>query len=285
MINLYRNHEARPEAAVLLDVLRQKCEFKEIELPTLASLEPHKADLEAGWATMLEHQLPQLPPVESIWNELPAFFDWLLGGASPRVPAAYVSAPGEQITRESTLRLPLGGIEQSYIEIIRFAASNRLCVDLTYQGSVRRVEPYSLRRTQDENIILHAHNIDKDEHRCYRVDRIQGARVTDQTFAPRFEIELTPRGPVAIAPTTMREMPGYFSRSSRRPRRALASRSYRTSLGPTYVYECSYCGKHFPRKKQNTRLKAHKDKHGYPCPGRTAYLIDTKACRAGRNRL
>lgn len=279
VINLFRNADARPEAAVLLDVLRQKCEFKGIDLPTFESLELFKPDLEGGWATMLAHQLPELPPVDSFWNELPAFFDWLAGGEAPQMAAAYVSAPGEQVIRESTLRLPLSGIAQSYLEVIRFAASNRLCVDLTYQGSVRRIEPYSLRRTSEDNIILHAHNLDKDQHRSYRVDRIEGASVTDQTFTPRFEIELTPRGPVAIAPTAARESSPYSSHSSRSsgyraPRRP--RRSSRPSFGPTYVYECGHCGKRFNRKTQTSRLNAHKDKFGYPCPGRAAYWVDTK---------
>ena len=34
--------------------------------------------------------------------------------------------------------------------MIRFAASNHLCVDLTYDGTVRRIEPYSLRQTAEE---------------------------------------------------------------------------------------------------------------------------------------
>ena len=204
VINLFRNAEARPSAAVLLDVLRQKCNFKGIGLPVLAELEPYKPDLEGGWGAMLAHQLPALPPVEAFWDELPAFFAWLEGGVAPAIPAAYASAAGEELIRERTLRLPVPGPAQSYLEIIRFAASNRLCVELDYQGSTRRIEPYSLRRTAEDNIILHAHNVDRNEHRSYRVDRIQGARVTNQTFTPRFEIELTPQGPVTIAPTTRR---------------------------------------------------------------------------------
>ncbi len=197
VVNLFRNDYARP-AAVLLDVLRKKCEFKGIGLPVLADLQPYKADLEGGWSTMLAHQLPALPPVETFWDELPAFFAWLEGGAAPVIPAAYAKAAGEEIIRERTLRLPISGTAQSYLEIIRFAASNRLCVELVYQGSTRIIEPYSLRHTRDDNIILHAHNIDKDEHRSYRVDRMQGAQVTSQTFVPRFEIELTSIGPVRI---------------------------------------------------------------------------------------
>ena len=138
-------------------------------------------------------QLPALPPLETFWAELPAFFAWLEGGAAPEIPAAYARAAGEEIIHERTLRLPVSGTARPYLEIIRFAASNRLCVDLDYLGSTRRIEPYSLRRTTEGNIILHAHNVHKDEHRSYRVDRIRGARVTGQTFIPRYEIELTPK--------------------------------------------------------------------------------------------
>ena len=134
-------------------------------------------------------------------------FAWLERGAAPQAPAAYAVAAGEEIIREPTLQLPVGVPAQAYLEIIRFAASNRLCVDLDYGGSTRRIEPYSLRRTSEANIILHAHNLDKDQHRSYRIDRIQGARATDQTFSPRHDIELTPRRPFII-PETSRQPSG-----------------------------------------------------------------------------
>ncbi len=268
VINLFRNEEARPAAAVLLEVLRQKCEFKGIDLPVLAELEPHRADLEGGWRTMLAHQLPALPPVDTFWDALPGFFSWLQGGAAPARPAAYATAAGEELIQERTLRLPVSGTAQSYLEIIRFAAANQLCVDLDYQGSTRRIEPYSLRRTRDGNIILHAHNVDKGEHRSYRVDRIRGARVSSESFVPRFAIELTPKGIMSIPPTAAREPA--LSRSGR------STRSYGMSHGPTYVYECSYCGKRFNRKTRTTSLNPHKDKSGYPCSGRYAHFVDTK---------
>ncbi len=282
VINLYRHEDARPAASVLLDVLRQKCEFKGIPVPQAADFDVHKADLEGAWASMLAHQLPALPPVESFWETLPQFFSWLAGGAAPIVLAAYTLGPGEMVIREPTVRLPLRGLAQSYIEIIRFAAANWLCVDLGYQRSTRRIEPYSLRRTQDGNIVLHAWSVDANEHRSYRVDRIEGAHTTDKSFVPRYAVELTPQGPIRV-PQTLRSSSsakiGAVSGTSSLLR-PVQQRSGRSSLlqsqRPTYIYQCGLCGKKFRREIQSPSLNPHKAPGGYPCSGRTGYLVEIK---------
>ena len=210
VVNLFRTVDARPKPAVLVDVLRRKCAFKGIALPAFPDLEPSRPLLEGSWAQMLAHQLPMLPPFEPFWNELPAFFAWLTTSQEPRQPAAYLGGADEEVIRTRSVPFPASvpagarPTMQAHLDVIRFAASNRLCVDLRYLGSTRRIEPYSLRRTLEGNVILHAHNRDKSAHRSYRLDRIQGARVTNESFSPRFVIELTPSGPVAIAPTTTR---------------------------------------------------------------------------------
>ena len=267
VINLFRNLEARPQSAVLHDVLKQKCAHRGIPVPTHAELEIHRDDLEGSWQPMLGHQLQALPPVESFWSALPDFFTWLETGVAPTVPATYQMAAGETVLRERTLRLPVPGAAQSFLEIIRFAAANHLCVDLRYQGSVRRIEPYSLRRTLAGNIVLYAIRVSNGELRSYRIDRIQGAQTTGQSFIPRYVVELTPQGPAIIPPTATR-------RSTRRsrPRRRRVSRT----SGPRYIYECAYCGKHFTRKKKTSRLNPHKDKSGYPCSGRVAIYVETR---------
>ena len=79
-------------------------------------------------------------------------------------------------------------VPPSKLEIIRFAAANYLCVDLTYDGTARRIEPYSLRQTAEGNFVLHAIRSDSGEHRSYRVDRMRGAAVTSPvklTSGPR----------------------------------------------------------------------------------------------------
>lgn len=115
---------------------------------------PERIELEAEWENMLGHQLPALPPFEQFWQELISFFQWLHGIAKKVArPAIQVAA----VEIDETWRPP----SMAYawhtsipLEIIRFAAANRLCVDLAYQGSRRLIEPYSLRRTRDGNLLL-----------------------------------------------------------------------------------------------------------------------------------
>lgn len=191
VINLYRHGDTRPSAALLRDVLAKKCDYKGIALPTLESLEPHRRDLQAMWDHMLGHQLPVLPPIDDFWAALPEVFEWIEGGMVAPHPVAF-AGPGEETTiraRELPRGIPVR--IRGPLEIIRFAAANHLCVDLKYDGGTRRIEPYSLRETRDGKFVLHALRSDTGEHRSYRIDRIQGASVSDQSFVPRYLIELT----------------------------------------------------------------------------------------------
>ena len=103
--------------------------------------------------------------------------------------------------RARTRRPSVSRNAQAFIEVIRFAATNRLCVDLLCKQETRRIEPYSLRSTKDGNIVLHAYDTRKRSHRNYRIDRIQGVRATGETFVPRYMMELCRSGPLAIQPT------------------------------------------------------------------------------------
>ncbi len=275
VVNLFRNDDARPPPSVLLNVLGQKCEFKGINVPTLADLEPHRQELMGLWSSMLKHQLPVLPPYESFWDELPNFFDWINGGAAPVAPIAYANDGSETVLRDRNLRLPVSGAVQSIIEIIRFGAANRLLVELDYQGSTRRIEPYSLRRTADGHIILHALREGTGEHRSYRLDRMQGALVTNQSFVPKYEIELTPRGPVSIVPSPVRTIPpAFLAQRATRLRAAPHKKASSPDFAkPTHTYQCPMCSKKFKRDTYDAKLNSHKNQWGQPCSGRTGFLV------------
>jgi predicted nucleotidyltransferase component of viral defense system len=256
VVNLYRHVDTRPSAAVLHDVLQQKCAYKGIPVPTYEGLLSHRDMLEQTWANMLGHQLPVLPPLNDFWDALPEIFSWMTGAAELPQRGFIRHDPGETpvISRVLPLHIPIRS--RSILEIIRFAAANQLCIDLVYDNSVRRIEPYSLRQTAEGNFVLHAIRSDSGEHRSYRVDRMRDATVTPQVFTPRYTVELTSTGPLPVPPPT-----------------PSASFAYH---GPTYVFRCPYCHKTFNRRTMDYSLNPHKDRRGYPCPGRTGSYLRTK---------
>ena len=159
--------------------------------------------------------------------------------------------------------------------MIRFAASNHLLIDLDYRDEngnrkTRPIEPYSLRRTKDDNIILCAVNAERQESRSYRLERIQGATIVNRSFAPKYQIELTPSGPL-IAPASARSTDSPW-RQAPTPRRSTGTAWSKT----TYLYRCPVCRKRFERSSMDAALRAHKNLAGYPCGGRTGIYEGTK---------
>jgi predicted nucleotidyltransferase component of viral defense system len=276
VVNLYRHGDSRPAPAVLRDVLTQKCAYKNIPLPSVESLLPSRADLEGMWESMLGHQLPVLPPVADFWDALPEIFNWIMGvGMAPH--RGQIAPGGGEISISSRV-LPIGVPlrARAPLEIIRFSAANHLCVDLAYDANTRRIEPYSLRQTADGNFVLHAIRRDSGEHRSYRVDRIKGASVTGEAFAPRYLVELTSTGPLPVTPVSAtpaasESTPGGVPRQTRTRRVAATQRS-----GPVYVYRCPVCRKTFERKSMDGSLNSHKSPRGYQCPGRSGVYVRTK---------
>jgi predicted nucleotidyltransferase component of viral defense system len=266
VVHLYRHDEIHPDRSIVMSTLRDKCAFKNIAVPTRESLLTSSArdKLEAEWRDMLAHQLPILPPFEQFWAELPQVLDWLHEAAEK--PELHGITSREAI--DDTWRPP--AMVYSWrapipMESIRFAAANRLCVNLQYDNSWRLVEPYSLRRTKDGNLILHTIKHESGKPRSYRIDRIQGAEVSTVTFIPKYLVELTPSGPLHTPDT---------ARSSQTITRAGFSgpsgrvRVVRTAGGgPKYVFKCNVCGKQSKRSTYDATLNPHKNKQGYPCPG------------------
>lgn len=140
---------------------------------------------------MLGHQLPHLPPVAEFWDGLNGVFGWL--GGEPvtvldRAPIdASIDAAWVPPRAMTTWR------HRAPLELIRFAGANRLKVEIDYRPErgrkgPRAVEPLSFRRTRDGHLLLFVIN-DRGQLRSYRVDRIAGIRVLDQSFTPRYFVE------------------------------------------------------------------------------------------------
>jgi predicted nucleotidyltransferase component of viral defense system len=278
VIHLHR-HQTGTDRTSVREILRAKCEFKGIVVPNFAILgaSPHHAALRADWEQMLAHQLAELPPFDAFWSELPALFAWLENEPIPE-PLPVMGLGRHEI--DSAWRPPAmasswraQGITAP-LEMVRFAAANRLCVDLDYEDEegrrgTRVIEPYSLRRTKAGDLLLYAVRRQDGQDRSYRVDRILGARATKQAFSPRYLVELSTTGPVN-APEVHRPRSLALRSASRA---APASGGF----GETkYVFQCLYCDKKFERKQYATALNPHKTKDGYPCPGRVGFFVETK---------
>jgi predicted nucleotidyltransferase component of viral defense system len=264
VVNLYRRDDFQADPRVVVSILREKCRLRGIPVPTFGRIETSEArpELFSEWENMLGHQLQYLPPIESFWEEIRAVFEWL-ETAAPRPVLPTVTAQVEEDTTWSappTVHAWRIGVP---LESIRFAAVNRLCVELGYHGSKRVIEPYSLRRTHAGNLILYAIRRDNRELRCYRVDRIESVSVTGTPYKPVYAVEFSGTG-LILTLAMKTSIPSIRTRYSRR------------KSGTTYIIECLYCGRRFKRKTRNTTLRPHKNKKGRPCYGRLGYIVDTR---------
>ena len=193
VVNLFWNDSLRPEASAVHQVVQEKCNFKGIPVPDMAALQRFEDELTGDWDAMLGHQLLALPPLEAFWDAVPEFFQWLLGCFTPTALSGIPVGDGEEIMGGETKPYHLGTRDSAALEVIRFAAATRLCIDLTYAGSVHRVEPYSLRRTASGTPVLYACPVGHGEYRSYPVGSVDGANCTDEPFEPRYANELSPK--------------------------------------------------------------------------------------------
>lgn len=192
VVHLYRREGLNPDLERVMQTLEEKCRFKGIDVPTYDSIanHPERSALDADWGSMLGHQLPVLPPLEQFWDELVSVFDWLHQTKEKLViPAVPRGADMDESWQMPTMmqawhvKVPM--------EIIRFSAANRLCVELLYSDKSRLIEPYSLRKTSKENIVLYAVQRDDQKIRAFNIEKIQRASATAIPFTPRYAIELT----------------------------------------------------------------------------------------------
>jgi len=286
VINLFRNGDFPAAASAIRAVVTEKCTFKAVSFPTLEGLNPFRDELIGEWSNMLAHQLPALPPIESFLDALPEFFSWLVGQSEPIVLAAHPMARNTEVLRGPAGAFGDIGGHRPFIETIRFAATNRLCVELDYRDEqghrdTRLIEAYSLRRSQAGDVLLMAARADSGAARSYRLDRILGARTAQQVFVPRYPIELTPTGPLSIPDTERGSRGGGssawgFSSPASRTRRAAPTRRAAVTGGPKYVFRCMVCGKEFERSTYDATLRPHKNRAKRDCYGTVGVYVRTK---------
>ncbi len=195
IVHMHRHPDLLGLATQVRNLLTQKCAHAGIAIPDADAIRnsQYADEIELEWENMLGHQLPRpLPPFAEFWNALDPIFAWL-DGQRPRTTLRRAERGNNLDPSWSAPRAITSWRRRIPIETIRYAGANRLKVEIDYRAEEGRsgpriVEPYSLRRTQDGNLVLFVVN-DHDQLRSYRIDRIAGVRPTTTPFRPRYTIE------------------------------------------------------------------------------------------------
>lgn len=79
VVHIHTDKRIKPKKALVLNILHKKCEYKNVEMPTMTFLEnsPNKQDVYADWGDMLAHQISNLVSCDHYWKKLPSVFRWL----------------------------------------------------------------------------------------------------------------------------------------------------------------------------------------------------------------
>jgi predicted nucleotidyltransferase component of viral defense system len=267
VIHLFRNRALITNHQLLYSVLSQKCKFKELAVPTFSSIENHQKidELRSEWHNMLAHQLSLLPDLDTFWSELPLFFEWLETGTQKEA-LPEIGSSNETIWEPGRI---VGAYSSNLVlERIQFAAANRVRVSLKYHNKNRTIEPLSFRISSKGNKLFYGYEVESKGIKAFALDKIQDVIVKHDSFIPKYLIEISNRGRVS--------MPLVESKMRNTPFGRISGSKFSSNNGPIYVFECSWCGKKFKRKTNNSKLNPHKDKDGYPCNGRMGLYFDTK---------
>lgn len=154
-------------------------------------------------------------------------------------------------------------------------------LDVTYHGVRRKVEPYSLDYKVRQDGVGREYFYVYDRTggssgpgvKALVADGVQSIENTEETFEPRFPVEITKAGEVSGSLYFEGRGGTRSAFGGTRPGRIKTARPRRPRPAARYVIQCSVCGKRFRRDKYVTRLNPHKDKYGNRCIGRMGYMI------------
>jgi predicted nucleotidyltransferase component of viral defense system len=214
VVNISRNFRDDIDVQKAKICLLGKFRFKSLPQPTV-DLVFSNIDhdlLAANWEPQLKHQLQALPPFDSYYVDLKGALSWWIEEVDLEPSLTTISHPAGDLLVppmhfpewQTQRRLGIGrvaaptylpGKAAVSLDHIRFAARNRLCVEITYHGINRLVEPYSLRRPQTGNLLLYVYELRRGSSpgggiKAYKISDITSTTLTQQAFRPRYIIEL-----------------------------------------------------------------------------------------------
>lgn len=211
VVNISRNFREHIDVNLARYILKEKFKFKLLPEPTteLIFSQIDLNQLTANWDDQLAHQVQLLPPIESFYNELQQALSWWINlNAQEPILHSISDENNERILPRSdfplltTFQLKNLGrgnkitlASNILLDKIRYAARNRLCVEIEYHGINRIIEAYSMRKTATRNVLLYAfelkrNNVVSDSIKAYKIGDITNAVITQQSFIPRYNVEL-----------------------------------------------------------------------------------------------
>lgn len=212
VVNVGRNLREELSPAQIAALAKTKFEFKEIEEPSpeliLSRVDPEI--LAVDWDNALRHQLPILPPVAEFLSALGDVLRWLLTGKRAPGLAAVPERAGEVAVPPIRFAIPQParaalrarspqrwpeGVFGGTMDRVRYAARNRLLVQVAYHGVSRLVEPYSIRMPGTGNLLLYVFEVQRGGGpggglKAFKVAEIGTATLTNRPFNPRYVVEL-----------------------------------------------------------------------------------------------
>ncbi|OGT62775.1 MAG: hypothetical protein A3E85_02895 [Gammaproteobacteria bacterium RIFCSPHIGHO2_12_FULL_45_12] len=211
IVNISRNFRENVNPNIARTGLNKKFDFIGMPNPSVESIisQIDFKQLKAGWDDQLRHQLEVLAPVESFYSDLrPALSWWIdehrteptlatISNKSNEMTLPRVHFPATTLQRATRLGIGqnVGATCSKHIDQIRYAARNRLFLEIEYHGITRLTEPYSLRQPKTGNQLLYVYELTQgmsrtDGIKSYKINEITNVRVTEQSFTPRYAIEL-----------------------------------------------------------------------------------------------
>ena len=192
VVHFFRNRQLISNPQLVYNVLQKKCRFKKIDVPNFETIRDHEKidELEPQWANMLKHQLPQLPSMESFWNDLEPFFEWLKGNIQEK-KLTFVSGQDETVFHLG--RISSANSVNSMLYRIQFAAANRVCIELFYSNKLRTIEPISFRQAKNGDRVFYGFEREKNQIKSFSLEKIQSVDVTNIPYTEnkKYPVEIT----------------------------------------------------------------------------------------------
>lgn len=180
--------------------------------------------------------------------------------------------------------------DNGYVQFVYFSPELRMPIlqagreqtllRVTYNGSVRMIEPYSLKYLQKRNgearEYLYVYNCSGGGSdpgiRCFIPSGFSSIENTDEKFEPRNTIELSKAGEYAEKKYLFD--PNKPALSNRRQSGGFGRVVKRQTI--KYVYQCTFCGKQVSKTHRDSSIGEHMNKNGFRCSGRRGFYVTTK---------